>query len=372
MTQELIDRGRRSTLHRTAPGSPVGAPHRWTPAPVCSVAVLTESAALKDAAVTLAVAAGTDVHYGAPQRGDAAVLLGVDQLSSGRIPRRPGTPVIALGLDADVTLWEAAGRAGVDQVAPLPQAASWLVEFLGALRESPERARLIAVLGGCGGAGASSLASLLGLRHAQSGLASLVIDADPQGAGLEYLLGEQPRGQGVDWAQLAHTQGSLDPSQLAAALPLTGGCSLLGFGRGERRSGTLSAAPAVLDAALRAFESVMVDVGRTGDEAESIMARADLTLLVVPSSVSSLLAARQVLPMLPTGNTAVVARAPFPEGLDADLVAEALGLPLLGTMPRLRSLPRIAEQGRLGDLAGHRGIRRIAQSALLEASGVAA
>lgn len=120
-------------------------------------------------------------------------------------------------------------RAGADHVAPLPEAAPWLAAFLSRARSKPERARVISVLGGCGGAGGTTLALLLAQSFAAASARTLALDADPLGPGLEFLLGPM-EGSALTWYELPSDGRPLDPARFFEALPEAGGCRVLGFG----------------------------------------------------------------------------------------------------------------------------------------------
>ena len=90
---------------------------------------------------------------------------------------------------------------GAASVIDLPAGAGWLVDALADVGERVSPGRVVGVVGGAGGAGASTLACALAQWHAARA-PTLLVDTDPLGPGLDRLLGleEVP---GVRWDGLA-------------------------------------------------------------------------------------------------------------------------------------------------------------------------
>lgn len=115
------------------------------------------------------------------------------------------------------------------------------------------------------------------------------------------------------------------------------------------------AVAAVLQAARRAYDLVVVDLPRGGDDAvRHVLHVADRVLLVVPAEVRATAAAARVAASagLLCRDLRVVARAPGPSGLDGPAVARALGLPLAG---QLRPEPRLEAALERGEPPASRG-----------------
>ncbi|NYE95586.1 Mrp family chromosome partitioning ATPase [Psychromicrobium silvestre] len=143
------------------------------------------------------------------QSGVAAILISIESLDR-YPPRHRGVPTMLLGPESEeAEMWAAATSTGIDHVVPLPRASAWLAEFLGALHRVPERANLIAILGGCGGAGASTLSCLIAAAGARKGARSLLIDADAWGSGSEGMLCAD-RVTGITWTDLAEAMSEKD------------------------------------------------------------------------------------------------------------------------------------------------------------------
>ncbi|TCN48950.1 secretion/DNA translocation related CpaE-like protein [Rhodococcus sp. SMB37] len=266
------------------------------------------------------------------------------------LPRRSGIVLVcpgAPGLDE----WQAAATVGAEHVLGLPDDEVELLAVLGAAAE-PEAGggTVFAVVGGCGGAGASTFAAALAWAAAARGAPGvLLVDADPFGAGLDTLTGLEERA-GIRWSGLTVDSGSVSARALRDAVPeWLSGVGVLAGDRGAERIG---AAPltAVLEAARRAGVAVVCDVARTFDEvAEAAIAAADTTVLVTQARVSGALAAARTADWL-TGRAAtagVVVRGPAPGGLRAADVAAVVGLPLLAAMRPQPGLAEALERGGL-------------------------
>src|SRR5699024_7208856 len=129
---------------------------------------------------------------------------------------------------AGAGVWQRAVRLGADDVFLLPEDADSLLAAFH--RHSGERRRgrggVITVVAGHGGAGASVLASALALTAEP---ASLLVDLDPTGPGLDLILGVE-RDDGLRWPDLRVHDGSIDPDALYRALPHRGAASVLAAG----------------------------------------------------------------------------------------------------------------------------------------------
>ena len=272
------------------------------------------------------------------------VLLGIDAVPGClelRLPRRPDVVLVGDGVD-DAAVWQQAVAIGAERVVFFPEAEPWVVEVLadvaeGAAPEGP----LVAVIGGRGGAGATTLACSLAVTAGQAGWATLLVDGDPLGGGIDLVFGGEQT-PGLRWGDLASTQGRIPAAALAAALPQMSGLSVLSWGRGDGPPLQGEAASAVLSAGRRASDLVVVDLPRVLDEAARVvLAQATLTLLVVPAEVRATAAAGRVAAAvrLLTSDLRVVVRGPAPTGLSGQAVARELGVPLAG---QLRPEPRLA------------------------------
>lgn len=210
------------------------------------------------------------------------------------------------------------------------------------------RGVVVGVVGGRGGAGASTLSAALSVVAASSGVPTMLVDADPLGGGIDMVLGREDEA-GLRWPDLASADGRLGAESLRLALPRAGRLTMLSCGRGESLQLPVEAARAVLEAARRVHDLVVVDLPRgLGPVAECVLSAATLTLLVVPAEVRATAAAGRValgVGLLAT-DLRVVVRGPSPGRLTGELVADALGLPLAGWMPAEPDLAWELEHGR--------------------------
>lgn len=305
------------------------------------------------------VAAATDqtvVEASAPVRRidwESADLVVLDAVAARAcatlLPRRAG---VVLVCDGTPTLadWQAATAVGADRVLAIPDDESALMAAFG---EPGVRGRadgaVVVVIGGCGGAGASSLASAVALEAARGhgGGArtgwTLLVDADPFGGGLDLLLGIEAT-PGLRWPGLAVEGGRVSADALRAALPGRGaGLSVLACGRGSTETGapTPTAAAAVVEAGRSAGAVVVCDVPRLPTAVgDCLLDVADLVVVVVPATVRGGVAAEHVLARVSqrNPNQGIVIRGPAPGGLRGSDLAGTLGAPLLAT---LRPEPRI-------------------------------
>lgn len=329
--------------------------------------VVTADPELLDDLVRLATAGGTEVDVAADpiaarDRYLAApvVLIGADQAVAclrARLPRRPR--VVVAGHEPIVhEAWEVAQPLGAEHVAMLPAAEPWLVDRFAtaAPDEPPPAGRILAVLGGRGGAGASTLAGGLAVTAVHEGLRTLLLDADPLGGGLDLVLGWEQVG-GLRWPALAEAGAHADPSALLRALPHQGDLVLLSFSRDNFPGVPPEAMAVTMRAARENRDVTVVDMPRHLDDAATIaLAAADQAILIVPAELRATAsaarvaaAAKQHCPQL-----SVVVRGPAPGRLRAREVARSLGLPLAGSLRPEQTLCQGLEQGQ-PPAAGGRG-----------------
>lgn len=242
--------------------------------------------------------------------------------------------------------FEAAIAVGAQRVLQLPAQETQLVGLLSETADpaAGRRGAVVAVLGGCGGAGASVFATALAYGAAQA----FLIDADPWGGGLDLALGIE-RDAGLRWTDLTGQGGRLNYSALRDALPRCGGVAVLSAGRSgaDVPAGSLAA---VVDAGSRAGATVVCDLPRQAcDAAEAALDDADLVVLVVPADVRACAAATVVGGWVSSinPNIGLVVRGPAPGGLRAKEVAAVIGRPLLASMRAEPGLAGALERGGL-------------------------
>lgn len=157
----------------------------------------------------------------------AAVLTSLAALRCGTGPTLPdGTALIALTEQPPAPEdWRAALEAGARAVRTLPDDSAEFVADLSRLMDRPEGARVVTVTGGCGGAGASSLAARIAGAAARAGTPVVLVDADLHGGGLDLLI-DAPHLQGAGWHDFTDV-GTEAGDSIREALPVIDGIHLL-------------------------------------------------------------------------------------------------------------------------------------------------
>ncbi|GAA2507671.1 septum site-determining protein Ssd [Streptomyces gobitricini] len=305
--------------------------------------IVTEDAELLDDLLRLCAAAGAQpqVYHAVPEHRaswDAAplVLVGDDAAARCRgATRRRDVLLVGRGQD-DPGVWRRAVEIGADCVLRLPEAESWLVDRIADVAEGAGRQALtVGVIGGRGGAGASTLACALAVTAAREGRRTMLVDGDPLGGGIDVLLGGE-QAEGLRWPDLAAARGRVAGGALEESLPSLRGLRVLSWDRGESAAISPEAMRSVLAAARRRGGVVIVDLPRRVDDATvEALAQLDLGLLVVPAELRAVAGAKRVAAEVGTvlRELRVVVRGPYAAGVDDQWVAEVLGLPLVGELP---------------------------------------
>jgi secretion/DNA translocation related CpaE-like protein len=346
--------------------------------------VVTADDRLLDDLLRLAAAGGTELEVAsdpAAARGRYAaaplVVVGIDQVPGclrARLPRRADVVIVApdpagspgqagaeparadaVGADAvgaDAAggrpdPWALAESLGATHVAMLPAAQPWLVERFASCQDRGTPGRVVAVLGGRGGAGASVLAAGLAVTAAGFGRRALLVDADPLGGGLDLVLGWEDD-HGLRWPELAGASGRLDAGALVGALPARGDLAVLSFDRREFGPVPAEAMAAVLAAGRHARELVVVDLTRQLDPATvTALQTADDGLLVVPAEIRAVTAAARMATAAAEhcAQLRLVVRGPSPGRLTAEEISGSLRLPVAGTLRPELGLPATLEGG---------------------------
>ncbi|MEU6221134.1 septum site-determining protein Ssd [Streptomyces sp. NPDC047022] len=305
--------------------------------------IVTEDAELLDDLLRLCAAAGArpEVHPGVPgHRGgwEAAPLVLVGDDAARRVrsaARRRG--VVLVGRDQDDPgVWRRAVEIGADHVLLLPDGEQWLIDRIADVAEGVGRPALtVGVIGGRGGAGASTLACALAVTSAREGRRTLLVDADPLGGGLDVLLGGETT-KGLRWPAFAASRGRVGGGALEESLPELHALRVLSWDRGDTVAIPPQAVRAVLAAGRRRGGAVVVDLPRRVDEGVvEVLAQVDVGVLVVPAELRAVAAARRVASAvgMVLGDLRVAVRGPFVHGLDDREVAHLMGLPLVGEVP---------------------------------------
>lgn len=284
------------------------------------------------------------------------VLIGIDAASDVAdlgLPTRPGVHLLGAEEDlADLGRWSATLGASLIVV---PRDATLLGRAVQGGR-APQAARTVAVVSGGGGAGASTTAAGLAGAAVLDGRSAVLVDLDPWGGGLDLLIGAEGR-SGWRWHDLARARGGL--GTLAGRLPSTDGVDVVAMGRSmHQRLPDDEAVDCVLAAARATYDLVVLDVALRRPWGDHV-ARAGAAMLVAGPGVRQIAAARQVARECAEDGLDLWVVARGAPGWAADptgeIVGEALGLPMAGTVPHDRRLPAAAERGDVPWRVAHRG-----------------
>jgi secretion/DNA translocation related CpaE-like protein len=330
----------------------------------CRPLLVTADPELLDDLLRLAAVAGVDVDVApdpvaARQSWATAVLILVgDDLAvavrRGGVRRREHVVLVGRDLD-DASIWERAVGVGAEHVALLPDAEPWLIaRFADAVDGGGPRGLTIGVIGGRGGAGASTLAAALAVTAMRGGRRAMLIDADPYGGGADLLFGGE-HAAGLRWPDVSTANGRIGGQELRDSLPCIGELAVLSCDRGDPLELPAAAMSSVLAAAARVCDPVIVDLPRRFDDATQVaLAATDLALLVVPAEVRAAAAAARIAAQLTRAcdDVRLVVRGPAPGGLDAHDIETALGLPLAG---RLKAEPDLGAALERGEVPAGRG-----------------
>jgi len=332
---------------------------------------VTADQALLDELLRLAAAAGVTPEV-APDAGTALrswstaplVLVGADQavpMAAIDPGRRPRLHIVALGPVPD-EMFRTAIAIGAQAVDELPRSESWLVETLTDLGDTGARRGLvIGVVGGSGGAGATTLACALGQTAARSGDA-VVIDCDPLGPGIDRVLGLETQ-DGFRWDALCQTTGRLSARSLREALPRRGPLGVLSWHAGASGSLQAFAVREALSAARRGHDAVVVDLPRTTDAlVDEVASRCDLLVVVVVPTVAGVASAARLCGRFPDHpGLRLLVRG---EGLEPREIARVIGVGVVAAMPDQRRLAEAIDLGE-GPVRSPRGPLGRASAAVL-------
>lgn len=196
--------------------------------------------------------------------------------------------------------------------------------------------RVIGVVGGSGGVGASSFAAVLA---AVAGDAVLV-DLDVTGGGIDVLLGIESV-SGARWSGLRLAGGRLAPDVFLGGLPQWGSVPVLAADVPELDP---DAVGQVLDVA-RAAGSVVVDLPRrAGAEFAAFLPHGSLVVVVARADVDGLVGAHAIADALPRIPTGLVCRR---GEVAPDDAARLVGCPLLGELAPMSGSRQVMQPGRL-------------------------
>jgi secretion/DNA translocation related CpaE-like protein len=247
------------------------------------------------------------------------------------------------------TLWRQAVALRAERVLTLPGDAEHVLEWLVDVTDTPRAsAVMVAVIGGSGGVGASTLAA--GLAKAagrQHGREVFLVDLDPLGGGLELLLGCEDV-PGLRWPEVASTRGRISPVALRDALPREDGVALLSWPRDGAADVSAATVPDLLQAMHRGADLVIVDLPRHIDEpARAAVGSVDTVLVVGAADVRGVAAAARVVETVGAdcSDIRLVVRHGRGSSITPDAIALTLGVPLVGRLPSVKGIERAISEG---------------------------
>ena len=361
---------------RTRPKLPRGsAPQAWLPRRDTTVLLLSSAAELQGAVGRVCAAAAVEliiaetVERVAGRWAEVAAVLLEAGTGPAEVVRLGGWngPTVIVGFVQDGgQVWQRAEQQRADGVAILPDSAPWLANYLGRLRNSAPGAAVVGVTGASGGVGATTLAVLLASEAAARGTRTLLVDGDEWGGGLSTAFSAQHL-PGLRWPDLLRASGTINPDQLADSLPQLGAVAMLSWPSAVHPDAppqTSAAVGEVVRAARAAYGLIVVDVARNTASLASLAPHCQGMAIVVPARARAAAATLALIPQLPSMPLTAVVRGPLGEGLDAAMVAGAVGLPLAGQFPHARRVAETCEAHRVGELLRRRRVRTLL-SALL-------
>lgn len=363
MTLHTRATGPATAATTAAPATAVGAPPLVVTADESLLATLLPLTAAADVTPVVVHDAPSALPHWARA---PVVLVGPDVAEALTLIAPEARPRIFVVTDREAPheLFRTTLQLGGEQVIDLRISAGWLVELLADLTEQlPERAHVVGVIGGSGGAGATTLACALGQWAARTGPAA-VLDCDPQGPGLDRMLGVE-RNDGFRWDALCQTTGRLSARALRDALPRSGRHLgvLSWYVDGQVRSLQAFAAREALSAARRGHGVVVLDLPRTPDPLiDELAARCDRLLVATVASVVGVAgAARMRARFVDHPDVGLVVRG---ETFTAAEIQRAVGLPVRAQMRDQRGLDEAVDLG-FGPLRSTRGPLASAAATLL-------
>lgn len=316
--------------------------------PAVMLALVSAPSLVPDVERVIVAAGGRMLRTDAPSRRDwsdaAAVLVDRDSARACErraLPRRDGVLLVG-GDEPAAEDWASAIAVGAQHVYVIPRQETELVHALSeAADRGPERSRrgrMIAVIPGRGGGGASVFAAAL----TQCAAEALLIDLDPFGGGIDLLLGTESV-PGLRWPDVTAQGGRLAWTAVRAALPTRGAVTVLSAGR-DFLDPDPRLVMAMAEAGRRGCGTVVCDCPRNGGPASTkALESADLVAVVTGCDVRGVAASAALTAVVRSlnPNVGLVVRGPAPGGLTAREAAEITAAPLLAAM---RPEPMLAQR----------------------------
>lgn len=250
--------------------------------------------------------------------GSAAAVIQVDPGDPASITRfekiaaATRTPVIAAAYEPPLALVRALVRAGAHDVVPLPLDVAELEASLLPIRDQMKRdtssarsakGKVVCVIKSVGGIGATALLTQLAIRSAENeakaGREVCLLDLDLQFGNAAFQLGLRPQ---LNFQDLIEAGGRLDGELLRATTAThPSGLKIVGAPTSLMPLDAVSSEELIeiVEIAKREFGTVLVDLPASWTNwSLSLLAQADLVLLVTELSVSGLHRARRQLDLL--------------------------------------------------------------------------
>ena len=292
-----------------------------------------------------AAAAGTSLSVTAdPQdlralwRASSAVLIGADQIDrvvTWALPHRD--QVYLVGHEdsyGDLCRWSVPLGACVIQ---LPDGGKWLSRVIAGHASGSDSGVVVAVRPGAGGAGASTLCAGLAVLAARTSVSVALVDCDALGGGLDLLLGAENT-PGWRWDKLRNAVGQI--ADITPVLPHVEGVTVVSMERTDPSPVPDEALAAVVDCLARTHDLVLVDVGRGSTERTGVVRR---TVVVSTLTVRGIAATRAGVASMEESECGLVARKPG--SVSPGDAARAVDVPLVGVLPVMPDLTRLADRG---------------------------
>ncbi|MCL2470698.1 MAG: P-loop NTPase [Propionibacteriaceae bacterium] len=310
-----------------------------------STTLLTTDTRLADMAQASAAAIGSSLSVMTdPQelrtvwRTSAVILIGADQVgqvAGWALPRRDQTYLVGQA-DSQEALCRWSMPLGASVIV-LPEGGKWLSRVIAGRGVGSDTGTVVAVRGGVGGVGVSTLCAGVALAAARRPLKVALVDCDPQGGGLDLLLGAENT-PGWRWDKLKNAVGQI--ADITPMLPNVEGITLVSMTRPDPVPVSAQAFEAVIDCLARTHQLVLIDQGRTDTNGGSVVRR---SVVVSAQTVRALAATRASVIHADVGQCGLVIRKGG--SVSAGDAARAVELPLVAVLPTVAELPRLADRG---------------------------
>jgi secretion/DNA translocation related CpaE-like protein len=324
------------------------------------IALATKNSRVIDVAQAAAAAAGrpltvvdqpSDVH--SLWRRAQAILIGgdlVEDIAGLALPPRHGIFLVGTSDENDrLCAWSMPLSA---TVVSLPEGARWLSRvFFEPADPADEPAEIVALIGGAGGVGVSTLAAGLSIAVGKTQAPTAVVDLDMTGGGIDLVFGAEAA-DGWRWDKLTTASGQM--ADITAHLPRSQNVTLVSMPRELDKPVPASAVRAVIDCLARSHRFIVLDLGHSPvDLVEDALAVSTRQVVVTGTMVRHVAATRSLVKHFPR-RWEVIVRQTQHGSLAPGAICEALGMPLLGVLPENKRLALAADQGIPPTMAGRR------------------